>query len=279
MDKFSRAARVWTDKELFTMEKEIKTLYSKSYAEIKKKADTIFEKVKISPEMSATERYAEFQKYGRLRALETQISEVLRDTNAEAVKMINGKMADVYGVNYNAARELFPKDIVFPTLGRSAIKSVLTGQVTPFKQLALDSLLSRADIERELTRSLLTGIMQGESIPNLAKRMQEITNKTLSESIRIARTETTRVENSAKQDVGEHGEKLGFKMKKQWISTGDSRTRPEHGEADGQIVDIDAPFIVEGERLMYPGDESGSAWNVINCRCTMINIIERPNKV
>ena len=83
--------------------------------------------------------------------------------------MINGKMADVYGVNYNAARELFPKDIVFPTLGRSAIKSVLTGQVTPFKQLALDSLLSRADIERELTRSLLTGIMQGESIPNLAK--------------------------------------------------------------------------------------------------------------
>ena len=38
MDKFSRAARVWTDKELFTMEKEIKTLYSKSYAEIKKKS-------------------------------------------------------------------------------------------------------------------------------------------------------------------------------------------------------------------------------------------------
>ena len=56
MDKFSRAARDWTDKELFAMEKEIKTLYSKSYAEIKKKADTIFEKVKISPEMSATER-------------------------------------------------------------------------------------------------------------------------------------------------------------------------------------------------------------------------------
>ena len=77
------------------------------------------------------------------------------------------------------------------------------------------------------------------NIPNLAKRMKDITNKTLSESIRIARTETTRVENSAKQDVGEHGKKLGFKMRKQWISTGDSRTRPEHGEADRQIVDID----------------------------------------
>jgi SPP1 gp7 family putative phage head morphogenesis protein len=119
--------------------------------------------------------------------------------------------------------------------------------------------------------------MQGESIPNLARRMKDITNKTLSESIRIARTETTRVENSAKQDVGEQGAKLGFKMKKQWVSTKDGRTRPEHADADGQIVDIDKPFVVGGEELMYPGDESGSAWNTINCRCTTINIIEKPN--
>ena len=125
---------------------------------------------------------------------------------------------------------------------------------------------------------MLTGSnTRRESIPNLAKRMKDITNKTLSESIRIARTETTRVENSAKQDVGEQGTKLGFKMKKQWISTSDGRTRPEHNDADGQIVDIDKPFIVGGEELMYPGDESGSAWNTINCRCTTINIIENPN--
>jgi SPP1 gp7 family putative phage head morphogenesis protein len=227
--------------------------------------------------MTATQRYEEFRKYKRLQSLEAQVADILRDTNAEAVRIINGRMADVYSTNYKAATKLFPKDVVFPPLGKSAVRSVLTGQVTPFKQLAVDTLLSRADIERELTRSLLTGIMQGESIPNLAKRMKDITNKTLSESIRIARTETTRVENSAKQDVGEHGKKLGFKMKKQWIATSDGRTRPEHATADGQIVDIDKPFIVGGEELMYPGDESGSAWNTINCRCTTINIIEKPN--
>ena len=278
MDKYSAAAHKWTDAEIAKLERELQRLYSQSYADIKKKSEAILSKINATPDMTATQRYEEFRKYNRLQSLEAQVADILRDTNAEAVRIINGRMADVYSTNYKAAAKLFPKDVVFPPLGKSAVRSVLTGQVTPFKQLAVDTLLSRADIERELTRSLLTGIMQGESIPNLAKRMKDITNKTLSESIRIARTETTRVENSAKQDVGEHGEKLGFKMKKQWISTGDSRTRPEHGEADLHIVDVDKPFIVGGERLMYPGDESGSAWNVINCRCTMINIIERPNK-
>lgn len=271
------AARKWTDAELARLERELKHLYSQSYKEIQKKANSILSKIELKPDMSPQDRYLEMQKYKRLQSLEAQIADILKDTNAEAVKIINGKMVNVYTNNYKANTAIFPKDTVFPPLGRSAVKSILTGQVAPFKQLSVDTLLSRADIERELTRSLITGIMQGESIPNLAKRMKAITNKTLSQSIRIARTETTRVENSAKQDVGEQGKKLGFKMKKQWISTSDGRTRPEHAGADGQIVDIDKPFIVGGEELMYPGDESGSAWNTINCRCTTINIIEKPN--
>ena len=269
------AAHRATDKALADLEKELKGLYSKSYADIKKKSDKILSKIETKPNMTATQRYEEYRKYDRLKSLETQIAETLKDTNAEAVRIINGKMADVYGVNYKAQASIFPKDIVFPPLGKSAIKSVLSGQITPFKQLSLDTLLSRADIERDLTRELLSGIMQGESIPQIAKRIKGVTNKTLAQSVRIARTETTRVESSARQDVGEEGIKLGFKMKKQWISTGDGLTRPAHLDADGQIVDIDKPFIVDGEELMYPGDESGSAANVINCRCTMINIVDR----
>ena len=91
----------------------------------------------------------------------------------------------------------------------------------------------------------------------------------------IARTETTRVENSARMDVGEQGKKMGFSMLKEWVATSDDRTRPAHADADGQQVPIDEPFIVDGEKLMYPGDISmgASPSNVINCRCTMINII------
>ena len=57
-------------------------------------------------------------------------------------------------------------------------------------------------------------------------------------------------------------------LQKEWIATRDRRTRYEHIEADGQIVNMDENFVVGGQRLERPGDPSGYAWNVINCRCT-----------
>lgn len=63
-----------------------------------------------------------------------------------------------------------------------------------------------------------------------------------------------------------------FKQTKTWIAILDDRTRPEHAEADGQEVDIDEPFIVGGEELMEPRDDSlgASDWNIFGCRCEVI---------
>lgn len=96
---------------------------------------------------------------------------------------------------------------------------------------------------------------------------------------RIVRTELTR-------SFG-IGQKLGMdgladvldddipKPKKMWISAKQGgRTRQEHWDADGQVVDYDKPFIVGGEELMYPGDPAGSAWNTINCLCRMVPVVD-----
>ena len=53
----------------------------------------------------------------------------------------------------------------------------------------------------------------------------------------------------------------------EWISQRDTRVRPAHASADGQIVNMGTPFTVGGEALMFPKDPRGSASNVINCRC------------
>ena len=57
-------------------------------------------------------------------------------------------------------------------------------------------------------------------------------------------------------------------LQKEWIATLDDRVRDSHLAASGQIKNMNEPFRVGGEDLDRPGDASGSAKNVINCRCT-----------
>ena len=59
-----------------------------------------------------------------------------------------------------------------------------------------------------------------------------------------------------------------FKM---WHTIMDGRERAAHGLADGQMVEIDEPFVVGDELMMFPKDTSlgASLDNIINCRCTV----------
>lgn len=65
---------------------------------------------------------------------------------------------------------------------------------------------------------------------------------------------------------------LGIPFEKTWVNSGMSNTRDTHAEADGQTVPEDEPFIVGGEMMMYPHDDSmgASAGNIINCACSHI---------
>lgn len=64
-----------------------------------------------------------------------------------------------------------------------------------------------------------------------------------------------------------------------WRATGGPRTRDAHAEADGQSKPWGVPFEVGGELLMYPGDPSGSAANIISCRCHESTEIDFAGKV
>ena len=270
MDKAHQA----TDKVLEKLEKQLNSLYTEAYKEIKKQIAEVVSKMEFTPDMTPQQRYTLAIKYDRLTKLEKQISESLKNVNSEAVKIINDEMTNVYRTNYEFMVEGIKEGGVFPVLSKSEIKEILTEQITPFKKLAIDALKNSAQIKQQLTRELISGIMQGESIPQLAKRIRGTFESNLERSIKIARTETTRVENSARQDTADQAAKSGLPMKKKWIATKDERTRDSHKSADGQVVDYDKPFIVGGEELMYPGDENGSAGNVINCRCTMVSFVD-----
>ena len=56
-------------------------------------------------------------------------------------------------------------------------------------------------------------------------------------------------------------------LKKQWRRSGKVHSRTAHDLADGQIVDVDKPFMVGGVPLMYPRDPKAPAKETINCGC------------
>ena len=87
------------------------------------------------------------------------------------------------------------------------------------------------------------------------------------QAMRLVRTESLRgasfgIEQSALQVYA------GRKLKKQWVTFFDNKTRDWHADAHNQIVDFEKPFEVGGENMQRPGE--GSARNVINCRCSMV---------
>lgn len=87
----------------------------------------------------------------------------------------------------------------------------------------------------------------------------------------IARTE---VHGAANYGSVSAAAETGLRLRKEWISAEDERTRESHAAANGQIVAQDDAFDVGGEALMYPGDPGGSAAEVINCRCTTGFIVD-----
>lgn len=224
------------------------------------------------PEWDGAKRYAEMQKYDRLNRLSGQMANTINDASGQAVKYIKGESVNVFKYNYNWEAG----DLGFSLIDNTAAKNIITGISNPFTKLSYENITDKAAMQRALQSDLTTGLLKGDSIRDIARRIKTTTEKDLKECVRIARTETTYAQNSARQSVGEHGKELGFNMLKQWVATSDGRTRDEHSDADGQIVPVDEPFEVGGEELMFPGDFSmgASAWNTVNCRCTVVYIID-----
>lgn len=102
-----------------------------------------------------------------------------------------------------------------------------------------------------------------ESRNDLVKRIEQ-TYGNISEgrAKTIARTEVL--------GVTQKGTLEGYRQAnmpvKIWVTVMDDRTRDSHAEMDGEEVPIDMPF---SNGLNFPGDQSGDASEVCNCRCVI----------
>lgn len=267
-----------TDAKLKALEKQIKATYTKAYQEMKKEASDILAKIEMNPDMSLAQKMALMTKYDRLNTLSTQLANTAYNANTMAQKMINNEMVNIYELNYNESAER----LGFGLIDHTAIKKILKQEENPFNMIS--SLRDKQGIRNQMKGELMQSLLKGESIQKMATRLKNVSEKSLKDSIRIARTETTRVVNGAKMDIGKEGQRLGYEMWKRWIATvgdylpnGKPRTREDHLAMNGKEVPQDEPFVLpDGSKMMFPGDVSmgADASQVCNCRCTMIEFIK-----
>lgn len=289
-----------TDRLIAELEKKIRREYEQAEKETEKKLASYLKKFEAKDkawqaQVAAGEKTAEA--YAKWRTSQIMVGESweslkrglasdLHDANVLAQELVTQKLAGVYAENFNYATYLIEKngkvDTSFSLYNKDAVNRILRENPELLPQLDPEKLKQRIEEGKDILWQkgqiqsvTLQSILQGESIPNMAKRIAKTMGvKNTADATRYARTAMTSAQNSGRQDAFERAEQLGIKLKKQWISTLDDRTRHEHRLLDGQIKEVDEPFEVEGEEIMYPGDEAAEPYLVYNCRCTMISKVD-----
>lgn len=127
----------------------------------------------------------------------------------------------------------------------------------------------------------------GASIPDVQAQVEQLFGDTSTPNWKnrartVARTEVVGAYNGGLHDAFSMivTNDPGTEYVKRWLATEDTRTRPDHVEADGQTVPFDQPFIVGGFQMQHPHDPDAPAKEVVNCRCVeLLEIKNEPTKV
>ena len=221
----------------------------------------------------------------RWQKLKTQIATDMANVNEIARSIARIGSYEAYALNMNYATYQIEKglniDTTFTLYDHDAIERLARedASILPMPGKKVSKAIRKGeDIlwnKRAVQSSMMQSILQGESIPKMARRLAvAVGEKNFKAALRNARTMCTGAENAGRLDSYQRMSNLGVGIKKQWMATLDGRTRHEHRDLDGQAVDINEPFEVGAEKIMYPGDPFGSPAMVYNCRCTMVQQIE-----
>ena len=303
-------AHIWTDKKLEEMERHLSAIYSRAEKEIQKTADEYFDKFhkqdeakrKLLEQGKITEdEYKKWRKnkimYGkRFTEMKEQCAKQLLNVNETALAYVNDQLPEIYAINYNALAKSVDGvgGYVFTLLDANTVKhlAMTDKSLLPYKELdpAKDIPWNMKAINSEV----LQGIIQGESIPDMSKRIfgeimktsktEGLTDKEMGAllkrnkdaAIRSARTIVTGAENKGRQDSYARAEADGIILQKEWLSSNDGRTRHAHlpESFDKLIVDIDKLFENAIGKIMFPGSPDADPANVYNCRCSMTAVVK-----
>lgn len=311
MDALS-TAHAATDKALDAMEKYVRSIYLRSVREIykswqkffeqeRKEIDKLqedYEKAKKSGDKTLTkkagvalarEKKKETIQNKWFRDTVKQTAENLLHVNETAVEYLNGRLPETYVTNFNAVGELCESAIngySYHIVDENTIRELAMSDTSLLPYKEIDPVKDIAWNVRQMKSEVLQGILQGEDMQAIANRLSNVIGMNENSAVRNARTMVTSAENKGRQDGFYQAEEDGIIIEKYWLCVHGERTREAHAAAGNDYsksksIPQSQPFIVGGEKLMFPGDNSmgASGWNLYNCRCSMAAVVKGFRKV
>lgn len=274
-----------TERLLKRMERDIKREYRRAEKDLQEKIDKYYadldrkDKVWAEKVRKGEKTEAEYKQWrtGQLcigKRWENQkavIAQDLTNTNQIASRIVNKNMADVYAINHNFATYQIEADAHLDTsytlYNHDTVERLLRDKPDLLPQRKVDIPKDLAWNKRQLQSVMVQGVLQGESIPHLAKRLAEtVGDMNRKAAIRNARTMTTSAQNGGRVDAFKRAEALGVDMVQEWRATFDNRTRHSHRQLDGERRKIGEVF---SNGCRFPADPKGEPSEVYNCRCAL----------
>lgn len=286
-----------TDKQLAALERRIAKLYRGAGDELQETIDAYFEQfAERDKEMKSlvgsvingkewTEqdykqwRINQLARGERYIALRDKLAKRMTDANAVAISYVNDQTPGIYSLNRNYGAytiEQVAGNVGFDLWDEATVKRLMVEQpgLMPYypPKRALQRGIDLAWGKKQITASITSSILQGKSIKDIADDLQKrITTMNRDSAIRTARTAVTGAQNAGRMDSYAAAQKMGIKLKKEWLATLDARTRYSHAKIDGEQVAQDKKF---SNGCRFPGDPQGPPWEIYNCRCTLIAAVE-----
>lgn len=286
-------AHLLTEKELKALEHRISQVYKQAADEVTATIKAYFENFRkrdeemhkqvdageITEEYYKQWRLAQIGRGKRFEALRDQLAERYTKSNETAIAYVNDLTPGIYSLNRNYAAytiEQVAGDIGFTIWDEQTVKRLIVEQldVMPYypPKRALRRGIDLAWGKKQITACVTSSILQGKSIKHMADDLQKrITTMSRDSAIRTARTAVTGAQNAGRMDSYAAAEKMGIKVKKEWLATLDSRTRHSHAMLDGEKVDQDKKF---SNGCRFPGDPQGPPGEIYNCRCTLVAALD-----
>lgn len=283
-------AHIQTDEELEAVIARVKREYEIAVKDTQKKLDEYMEQFKkkdqehrqaVEDGTETTSQYASWRKGQMLtgkrwQAMCDTLAEDLTNADQIAAQIVNGQLPDIYALNHNYGTYQVEHGSMVNTsytlYDRSTVTRLLRDQPDLLPEAKIDIPKDMRWNRQHITSAITQGVLQGEPIDDIAKRIRSVADMDYRASVRTARSAVTSAQNSGRIDSYRRAIDMGISLKKRWIATKDNRTRHTHRLLDGESVEIEDKF---SNGLMYPGDPSGKGSEYYNCRCSLEADIQR----